>query len=100
MSHVFEKVFLLRQLNLPFDMIEEINSMCFYDRETTNTRTTMRNILCVIKKPVMNGFSDTGEWCFWADEHENQFQGQNCLRCGNYSYAYYANTSTNLICHC
>jgi hypothetical protein len=98
-SRIHEKVFLLRQLNLPFDMIEEINGLCFYDKESTNTRINMRNILNVIKTPLMNGFDrNTGHWHFWADNNENQFQSQNCVRCGNYIYIIHYNTK--LMCNC
>ena len=100
MSHVLEKVFLLKQLNLPLDMIEEINGMCFYDREATNTRTNMRNILEVIKSPILNGFDEKGHWCFWADEI--QFQGSNCLKCGNYirNSIIITRSNTRLLCNC
>lgn len=99
---VLEKVYLLRQLNLPFDIVEEINNFVFYNYECANNRVIMRNILNVIKKPIMDGFDpNTGHWYFWADEHENQFQGSNCLKCGNY---YNSNNlsvaSDKVICHC
>jgi len=98
-TSVFEKVFLLRQTKLPFDIIEEINSFIFYDNECANARTVKRTILRVIKHPVMDGFDpNSGHWCFWADFNENQFQGSNCLKCGNYNYA--VSDNIYLMCFC
>lgn len=97
---VANKVWLIRQLHLPIDVADEISSYNFYDKEKTNARNKMRSISNAFKSPLMNGYSNEGEWCFWAEYGEKQFQGLNCPTCGNYIVTNNYNVSTNALCSC
>jgi hypothetical protein len=113
MSAVTDKVITLHQLNLPYEMIETINSYCFYDYAQVRFNELLRTLKSDIIRKIensMKGYEEDGQWWFMADVFENytndtnnerQFNGANCIICGNY---YNANNYTiipyNSKCHC
>ena len=102
MSSVVEKIFIMRQIRLPYDINEEIIGFNFYDKETTISRSITRSkkqhLLNMIKRPIMKGYDETGCWCFWAGEEEPQFQSSNCFKCGNYVYVFGNNKYMKCFC--
>jgi hypothetical protein len=107
---------IINRLDLPSDIHDIIKSYCFYDIKSWETIQFIR-----YKKEVINDIfknnvvsrknpsdffdDDERHWVFWVDTDEDgikcQFQGLNCLGCGNYNgvYAPYY-ISEKIICNC
>lgn len=99
-NDVANKVWLIRQLNLPIELIDEISNYCFYDQEMTNTRNKFRDITEVFNSPLINGRGYNGQWWFWAEYGEKQFEAHNCTRCGNYIITNNYDTTDSVLCSC
>jgi hypothetical protein len=94
MQYVFlEKQFLINKMCLPIDIIYEIKDFLFYDKITGNTRKQKSVLAFVIDSAFYSRKSlkipdYDGHWVFRAggkcDRSEMQFQGINCIHCGNY----------------
>lgn len=97
---VVNKVWLVSKFDLPNDIIQEISSYCFYDKETINTRNRMRDMLEVFKIPLINGRNNNGQWWFWAEYGEKQFQALNCPNCGNYMSTNNYHITPSILCSC
>ena len=107
---------IINRLDLPSDIHDIIKSYCFYDIKSWETiqfirykKEVINNIFKnnVISRANPSDFFDDDErhWVFWVDTEEDsvkcQFQGLNCLVCGNYNgvYAPYY-ISEKIICNC
>lgn len=99
-TNVANKVWLIRQIKLPIELTDEISSYCFYDKEMTNTRNKLRTIVDVFASPLINGRGNYGEWWFWAEYGERQFQAHNCTRCSNYIITNNYATTDSVLCSC
>jgi hypothetical protein len=107
MSAVIDKVIALHQLNIPYEIVEEINSFCFYDEMQAKAKKIKNDVHQKIVDAFI-GNEINGQWWFQAGvfdqdnvSHENQFQGMNCLQCGDYISANNMDYSaTNVICLC
>lgn len=110
MSALLDKVLVLHQLGLPYDVVNYINSFRFYDQHQLQLR---HNKLAVNRKiqRAFNGHHVAGQWWFCAgfytidnDEDETfevQFQASNCKRCGNYMNGNnFYTASSRCICTC
>ena len=94
------KQLLINQLAIPTDLFDNIKSFCFYDRKSWETIQFIRYKKELIDNIFKNHtvsranpsdwfVSDDDEhWSFWVDTPEDeikcQFQGSNCMVCGNY----------------
>jgi hypothetical protein len=110
------KQLLINQLAIPTDLFDNIKSFCFYDRKSWETIRFIR-----YKKELINDIFanhtisranpsdwlsyDDEHWVFWVDTQEDdmkcQFQGTNCIVCGNYlpeNAAAYFPTSIQCAC--
>ena len=107
----------INKFDLPSELCDIIKSYCFYDIKTWETIQFIR-----YKKEVINNIfknnvvsrenpsdfyddDDERHWVFWVDTDEDrvkcQFQGMNCLGCGNYNGAYAPDyISRKIICDC
>ena len=109
---------IINRLDLPSDVHDIIKSYCFYDIRTWETIQFIRYKKGVINDIFKNNvvsranpsdfydvIDDERHWVFWIDTEEDgdrcQFQGINCLVCGNYNgtYAPYY-ISRKIICNC
>ena len=109
---------IINRLDLPSDVHDIIKSYCFYDIRTWETIQFIRYKKGVINDIFKNNvvsranpsdfydvIDDERQWVFWIDTEEDgdrcQFQGINCLVCGNYNgtYAPYY-ISRKIICNC
>jgi len=99
------KQLLINQLDIPCDLFDKIKGFCFYDRKSWETIQFIR-----YKKEIINDIfvnhtlsranpsdwfdddDDDEHWALWVDTPEDhmkcQFQGANCLVCGNYTPEY------------
>jgi hypothetical protein len=111
------KQLLINQLDIPSDLFDNIKSFCFYDRKSWETIRFIR-----YKKELINNIfvnhtvsranpsdwwydNDEEHWVFWVDTPEDymkcQFQGINCIVCGNYLPEYAAAYfPTSIQCAC
>jgi hypothetical protein len=111
------KQFLINQLDIPTDLFDKIKGFCFYDKKSWETIQFIR-----YKKEVINDIfknhaisranpsdwfddNDDEHWSFWVDTPEHtirsQFQGANCMVCGNYIPEYAARyCPTSIQCEC
>jgi len=105
---------IINRLDLPSDLHDIIKRYCFYDIKTWETIQFIR-----YKKEVINDIfknnvvsranydddDDERHWVFWVDTDEDrvkcQFQGLNCLVCGNYDGPHApVYISEKIICNC
>jgi hypothetical protein len=109
----------INQLNLPFELINEIKEFCFYDIKSWEMMNFIKNkkrrIHDIFKNAtisranpydlyVYDGNTDQ-QWVFWTFDEDDgpnkQFQAFNCKCCGNYKVIaneiYYTN---KVICYC
>jgi len=108
---------IINRLDLPSDLHDIIKSYCFYDIKTWETiqfirykKEVINNIFKnnVISRANPSDFYDDHDerhWIVWVDTEEDsfkcQFQGLNCLVCGNYNGAYAPDyISEKIICNC
>lgn len=91
---VTNKVWLIKKLNLPIELTDEISSYCFYDLEMTTTRNIFRSITHIFNSSFMDRRR------FWAEYDDGKFQGLNCSTCGNYISTNWYNIPINIICSC
>lgn len=102
---------MINQMGLPYEIRDMIKSYCFYDIKTWETiqfiHYKKRIINDIFKHHVtfIRDDDDDGHWAFWTDTDEDrythQFQGTNCIVCGNYDATYAPNyISRNIICNC
>jgi hypothetical protein len=109
-----DRQLLINRLDIPSDLFDSIKSYCFYDIKTWETMQFIR-----YKKELINDifkyetisranphgwFDDDDEhWSFYVDTLEDnvkcQFQGSNCVMCGNYISEYAPNYAPKKI-HC
>lgn len=95
------KQLLINQLAIPSDLFDNIKSYCFYDRKSWETIQFIRYKKEVIydifknhtisRAHASDWWDDNNNdehWAFWVDTPEDeskcQFQGSNCMVCGNY----------------
>jgi hypothetical protein len=94
----------INHLNLSNDLLNEIKDYCFYDIKSWEIIQFIRYKKQMIDYIFTNhtisranpyDFYDNNNeehWCFWVntlnDTHKCQFQGTNCIFCGNYKYLY------------
>lgn len=97
---VANKLFLIKQLKLPIELTCEISSYCFYDVQASFIRNKMRSITQIFKSPLINGRNDMGDWWFYIEYGEKQFQAQNCTSCGNYIVTNNYDTTDSVLCSC
>lgn len=97
---VANKVWLLRQVKLPHDIVEEICGYIFHDQYAASIREKKQNTISAFKTHLVNGAANNGHWWFWAGQHEMQFQANNCPRCGNYIFTNNDEVATNILCSC
>jgi hypothetical protein len=107
MSAVIDKVIALHNLQLPYDVVEEINRCCFYDKIEVGARNAKE----IANRKIRTAFHDRyyfGQWWFQAgyydtdaEIHEPQFQSSNCTTCGNYYHGNnIADAAPTSICVC
>lgn len=111
------KQLLINQLDIPVDLFDKIKEFCFYDIKSWETIQFIR-----YKKEVINNIftnhtisranpsdwwddNDDEHWAFWVDTPEDeskcQFQGSNCMACGNYiPETCQPYVATNIRCSC
>ena len=112
------KHFYINKLPLCYDVLNIIQSYCYYDKKVGETmkfvKTLKLHIVTLIdfaRHSRKNGFlhfeeeyvdSDINEhWAFCIDEDEMAIQGVNCSCCGNYSSVYSFDwTPQNILCNC
>lgn len=101
---------IINRLALPSDIHDIIKNYCFYDIKSWKTIQFIR-----YKKEIINDIfkynveyileDDNEHWGLWVDTDEDrdicQFQGVNCIICGNYDelYAPYY-ISEKIVCNC
>ena len=106
----------INRLDLPSDLHDIIKSYCFYDIKSWETiqfirhkKEVINNIFKnnVISRTNPSDFYDDNErhWVVWVDTEEDsvkcQFQGVNCLVCGNYDGPAAPDyISEKIICNC
>jgi hypothetical protein len=96
------KQFLINNINLSLDLLNEIKSYCFYDVKSWETikfiKLKKKRIHTIINNSTISRANpcdfylndeDTDEhWVFWTfdekDGPNKQFQALNCKHCGNY----------------
>ena len=109
---------IINRLDLPSDLHDIIKSYSFYDIKTWETIQFIRDKKEVINDIFKNNVisrvnpsdmydddDDERHWVVWVDTEEDsvkcQFQGLNCLHCGNYNGAYAPYyISEKIICNC
>ena len=107
---------IINRLDLPSDVHDIIKSYCFYDIKSWETIQFIRDKKEVINNIFKNNVisrvnpsdmydDDERHWVFWVDTEEDgdrcQFQGLNCLHCGNYNGVYAPDyISEKIICNC
>jgi hypothetical protein len=96
---VINKLWLLNQLKLPHDMIEEISGYCFYDEYSLHIRNNKEMVLYCLKNPFTNIKTYDGYWKIWVNKNNNPLQATNCPHCGNYRFAN-SYLAMNIICIC
>ena len=105
----------INRLDLPSELFDVIKSYCFYDIKSWETIQFIRHkkevINDIFRNNVVSGanpsefYSDERYWIFFVDTDEDsvkcQFQGVNCLSCGNYDEVYAPDyISEKIICNC
>ena len=108
---------IINRLDLPSELFDVIKSYCFYDIKTWETIQFIRYkkelINDIFKNNVVSNANpydvfenlDDGHWAVWVDTDEDgvkcQFQGVNCLVCGNYDGPHApVYISEKIICNC
>ena len=109
---------IINRLDIPSDLHDIIKSYCFYDIKSWETIQFIRDKKEVINNIFKNNVvsrvnqsdmyvydDDERHWVFWVDTEEDrdrcQFQGLNCLGCGNYDEVYAPDyISRKIICNC
>jgi hypothetical protein len=117
-NYSITKQLYINQLNLSYDLLNEIKSYCFYDTKTWETINFIkykkerichlfRNDTISRAKPFDLYFGDENRpqrWVFWVFNEEDgpnkQFQAYNCKYCGNYKITAYEVYTDKIICHC
>lgn len=104
---VLDKVIAIHSICLPYEVCNEINSFCFYDKYQSNIKK-IKNVLHRKIKYSFHGFQG-GHWWFeaaWYEDdeyqtHETQLQATNCIECGNYTNGNnFAVAADRCICTC
>lgn len=112
LNHPTYKLCIIHKLQLPLDIIREIYKCLFYDITKLNFYKQKSNNKININKMIISAYSRTnipfwlshnGEtwetqnnWMFGFvgqpvhDESRIQLQGENCSKCGEYSYLSYS----------
>jgi hypothetical protein len=107
----------INKFDLPSELCDIIKSYCFYDIKTWETIQFIRykkelindifknNVVSLANPYDVFENLDDGHWAVWVDTDEDgvkcQFQGVNCLGCGNYDEVYAPDyISRKIICDC
>ena len=105
---------IINQLDIPRELREVVKSYCFYDIKSWETIQFIRykkeyiNHLFknnIIRENEPDLYGRVGHWDVYVDTDEDryrcQFQGTNCIICGNYIQEYAPHyISTKIICNC
>ena len=90
-------------LPLPYEITDMINSFCFEDRIKAKIKKCKRVIYYKFKINRHGKKEYFGDWSVWlknSKTNERQFQGLNCLKCGNYIEIGTGNIGVNIKCNC
>jgi hypothetical protein len=109
----------INSMNLPYDVLNEIKSYCFYDTkswELMNFIKYKKQRICYLFKNAtisranpydlfLHDENTDERWVFWTfdddDGPNKQIQSLTCKFCGNYKIIANENYYTNkIICHC
>jgi hypothetical protein len=92
----------INSMNLPYDVLNEIKSYCFYDTKSWETITFIKykkQRICYLFKNAtisranphdvyFHNENTDEQWAFWTFDEDDgpnkQFQAYNCKCCGNY----------------
>jgi hypothetical protein len=108
MSSALDKVIAIHNMNLPYEICEQINSYCFYDEYHVNVKNS-KHVSHIKIKNSFCGHSNNGDWGQWwfcanGDNDtsiETQFQATYCSKCGNYVHSNNIDIAANRsICNC
>lgn len=98
-KNLYNKVWLLKQLRLPQDIIEEISSCCFYDKVMVDIKNKKQMFLRSLTSPLISLRFEDGYRFLLIDKSKKTFESTNCQNCGDYGYAT-SQIPANIRCHC
>jgi hypothetical protein len=78
---------MVHMLSLPYEVTDIINSFCFEDKIKAKIKKCKKIIYYKFKTNKHGIKSNFGSWSIWLQNskvNEKQFQGLNCMKCGNY----------------